>query len=68
MWRNIIEKYICTVYGYIYDLVVGDSDNGVAPGTKFDITAHKKILLDAGHLCQNLYIAAESVECGTCAI
>ncbi|WPC42858.1 SagB/ThcOx family dehydrogenase [Clostridium sp. JS66] len=35
---------------------------------KFDVTAHKKILLDAGHLCQNLYIAAESVECGTCAI
>jgi SagB-type dehydrogenase family enzyme len=35
---------------------------------KFDITAHKKILLDAGHLCQNLYIAAESVECGACAI
>ena len=35
---------------------------------KFDITAHKKILLDAGHLCQNLYIAAESIDCGTCAI
>jgi len=35
---------------------------------KFDITAHKKILLDAGHLCQNLYIATESIECGACAI
>lgn len=35
---------------------------------KFDITAHKKILIDAGHLCQNLYIAAESIGCGTCAI
>lgn len=35
---------------------------------KFDITAHKKILLDAGHLCQNLYIAAESVDLGACAI
>jgi SagB-type dehydrogenase family enzyme len=35
---------------------------------KFDITAHKKILLDAGHVCQNLYIAAESIDCGTCAI
>jgi SagB-type dehydrogenase family enzyme len=24
--------------------------------------------LDAGHVCQNLYLAAESVGCGTCAI
>lgn len=35
---------------------------------KFDITAHKKILIDIGHVCQNLYIASEAVECGTCAI
>lgn len=35
---------------------------------KFDVTAHKKILIDVGHLCQNLYIAAESIGCGTCAV
>lgn len=35
---------------------------------KFDVTAHKKILIDVGHLCQNLYIAAETLGCGTCAI
>lgn len=35
---------------------------------KFDITSHKKILIDVGHLCQNLYIASESIDCGTCAI
>lgn len=35
---------------------------------KFDITAHKKILIDVGHVCQNLYIASESIKCGTCAI
>ncbi|MDF2884858.1 MAG: nitroreductase [Clostridiaceae bacterium] len=35
---------------------------------KFDITAHKKILIDIGHVCQNLYIAGESVDAGTCAI
>lgn len=35
---------------------------------KFDITAHKKILIDIGHVCQNLYIASESVNAGTCAI
>lgn len=35
---------------------------------KFDITAHKKILIDVGHVCQNLYLASESIESGTCAI
>lgn len=35
---------------------------------KFDITAHKKILIDIGHVCQNLYLAAESIDAGTCAI
>lgn len=31
-----MEKYICTVCGYIYDEAAGDPDNGVAPGTKFE--------------------------------
>lgn len=31
-----MEKYICKVCGYIYDEAVGDPDNGLAPGTKFD--------------------------------
>lgn len=35
---------------------------------KFSITAHKKILIDIGHVCQNLYIASESLNYGTCAI
>ena len=35
---------------------------------KFDVTAHKKILIDVGHLCQNLYIACEAIKSGTCAI
>jgi len=28
----------------------------------------KVIALDAGHVCQNLYLACEAVSCGTCAI
>ena len=31
-----MEKYVCTVCGYIYDEEVGDPDNGVAAGTKFE--------------------------------
>ncbi|MDR5585968.1 MULTISPECIES: rubredoxin [Clostridium] len=30
-----MEKYVCTVCGYIYDEAAGDPDNGVASGTKF---------------------------------
>ena len=30
-----MDKYVCTVCGYIYDPAVGDPDNGVAPGTSF---------------------------------
>jgi len=30
-----MEKYVCTICGYVYDPAVGDEDNGVAPGTAF---------------------------------
>ena len=30
--------------------------------------AHKNMLLDAGHVCQNLYLAVEALGLGTCAI
>lgn len=35
---------------------------------RYDIAAHKIMLLDAGHVCQNLYLASEVLGCGTCAI
>ena len=35
---------------------------------RYSTLAHKAMLLDAGHICQNLYIACEAIECGTCAI
>ena len=30
-----MEKYVCTVCGYIYDEETGDPDNGIAAGTKW---------------------------------
>lgn len=30
--------------------------------------AYRYMLLDAGHVCQNLYLLAESIGCGVCAI
>ena len=35
-----MERYVCTVCGYVYDEEVGDPDNGVPAGTKLaDIPA-----------------------------
>lgn len=31
-----MEKYICSVCGYIYDPALGDPDNGIMPPTSFD--------------------------------
>ncbi len=35
---------------------------------RYGLAAHKVIALDAGHVCQNLYLACEAVNAGTCAI
>ncbi len=35
---------------------------------RYDIVAHKVIAVDAGHVCQNLYLACEAIDAGTCAI
>lgn len=35
---------------------------------KFGARGHRYLLLDAGHICQNLYLACGSIGCGTCAI
>jgi len=35
---------------------------------RYDIAAHKVILLDAGHVCQNLYLACSAIGAGTCAV
>jgi len=35
---------------------------------RYGLAAHKVILLDAGHVCQNLYLAGEAISAGTCAV
>jgi SagB-type dehydrogenase family enzyme len=35
---------------------------------RYGLASHKVIALDAGHVCQNLYLACEAVGAGTCAI
>ena len=31
-----MDKYVCTVCGYVYDPEIGDPDSGIAPGTAFE--------------------------------
>jgi SagB-type dehydrogenase family enzyme len=35
---------------------------------RYSIIAYKDILIEAGHICQNLYLACEAINAGTCAI
>ncbi len=35
---------------------------------RYGLAAHKVILLDAGHVCQNLYLACAAIGAGTCAV
>ncbi len=35
---------------------------------RYGLAAHKVILLDAGHVCQNLYLGCEAIGAGTCAV
>jgi SagB-type dehydrogenase family enzyme len=35
---------------------------------RYALAAHRVILMDVGHLCQNLYLACAAVGAGTCAI
>ena len=31
-----MKKYVCDVCGWSYDEELGDAENGIAPGTKFE--------------------------------
>jgi SagB-type dehydrogenase family enzyme len=35
---------------------------------RYSERAYRLVHLDAGHTCQNLYLAAGQIGCGTCAI
>ena len=35
---------------------------------RYGMASHKVIAIDAGHVCQNLYLACEAIGAGTCAI
>lgn len=65
---------------HVTDATLGQSFAGQAAATfvwtaipyrmewRYGLAAHKVIALDAGHVCQNLYLACAAIGAGTCAI
>lgn len=35
---------------------------------RYGLKSHKYMMIDAGHVCENLYLACEAIGCGTCGI
>jgi SagB-type dehydrogenase family enzyme len=70
--KELSEKLVEATFGQVFI--------GKAPATfvwtaipyrtewRYSIAAHKVIALDAGHVCQNLYLACAAIDAGTCAV
>ena len=43
-----MEKYTCTVCGYVYDPEVGEPENGIAAGTSFENLADDYVCPECG--------------------
>ncbi|HPE68022.1 MAG TPA: rubredoxin [Thermotogota bacterium] len=43
-----MDKYVCTICGYVYDPEVGDPDNNVEPGTPFEKVPEEWVCPDCG--------------------
>jgi rubredoxin len=43
-----MRMWQCTICGYIYDPQMGDPDNGVAPGTRFENLPDDWVCPDCG--------------------
>ena len=50
-----MKKYVCVVCGYVYDEELGDPENGIEPGTKFED-------LPSDYLCPLCGVGAELFE------
>ncbi len=44
----MMDKYVCTVCGYVYDPAVGDSSADIPPGTAFEDLPEDWVCPDCG--------------------
>lgn len=70
--QQLYKKVSSACYGQVF---VGDSAVvfvwAVVPYRsewRYSVVAYKDILIEAGHVCQNLYLACEAIKAGACAI
>jgi len=78
--RLVLEYPAADLAGKIVEATFGQSFTGRAAAVftwtaipyrmewRYGLAAHKVIAIDAGHVCQNLYLACEAIGAGTCAI
>lgn len=52
---NRLKKYVCLVCGYVYDEAIGEPDNGIAPGTKWEE-------LPASYQCPLCFVGKDQFE------
>jgi SagB-type dehydrogenase family enzyme len=66
--ERIVEA--CMKQGFVGDSAVAFAWTCVPYRTEwsYDKVSHKLIAMDAGHLCQNLYLACESADIACCAV
>jgi SagB-type dehydrogenase family enzyme len=76
----LFEFAITDMAGKITDATMGQFFAGAAPAVfvwtaipyrtewRYAAASYKVIAIDVGHVCQNLYIACEAINSGTCAI
>ncbi|MDY6846862.1 MAG: SagB/ThcOx family dehydrogenase [Chloroflexota bacterium] len=56
--RHVLTSAVSFIWGAVPDRTVW----------RYSERSYRYLYLDAGHVCQNLYLAAESINCGICAI
>jgi len=70
--ENLAEDFVLACYGqeFVKNSAVIFVWSVVPYRTewRYAMVSYKSILLDAGHVCQNLYLACTSINAGTCAI
>jgi SagB-type dehydrogenase family enzyme len=78
--KLVVERHEENLGESLVEAALGQPFFGKAPVTfiwttlpyrmewRYDIAAHKVIAIDAGHVCQNLYLACVAINAGTCAV
>ncbi|WP_066498233.1 SagB/ThcOx family dehydrogenase [Abyssisolibacter fermentans] len=67
---NLVEKIDKAMFNQMYNSAITFIWTAMPYKMEYRyyIVSHKMIAIEAGHACQNLYLASEAISCGCCAI